>query len=102
MASSRTDAATGEADHPFRRRLWQAGVGLTLFLVTLVIAGRVAGPETDLVGMPGDDLVPSYMAGAFVRQGRTDLLMDLKAETAAQVQIRREARLDTSKHTGPW
>lgn len=85
-----------------RKRLWQCGLGFMLFLVTLVTFSHIAGPGTDLLSTSGPDFLPSYTAGLFVRQGRFDLLMDMKAETAAQLRIRRESGLDLPKHVGPW
>ena len=86
-----------------RKRLWLGGLGLMLFLVTLVSASHVAGPRTSLVARPiGDDLIPSYMAGTFVREGRPDKLMDLESARQFQADLRRAANLEQHGRTGPW
>ena len=40
----------------------------------LIVGSQFAGPQASLLrGVQGDDFLPSYMGGTFVRQGRTDL-----------------------------
>ena len=86
-----------------RDRLWLAGFSLALFLVTVGVTSHLAGPETSLFGGKiGDDLIPSYMAGTFVREGRADLLMDLHEARRFQAHLRRVEGLEQHGRTGPW
>jgi alpha-1,2-mannosyltransferase len=87
---------------PVRSRLWKAGVCLLVFLATVIATSKFLGPQADLIGMPGNDLVPSYTAGAFVRMGHPDWLMDAARQTAFQHQLRVDEHLDVQKHMGPW
>jgi alpha-1,2-mannosyltransferase len=89
--------------HPLRDRLWLGGLGATLFLVALVVGTHVANPRNSLLtGAAGDDFLPSYMAGAFVREGRSDWLMDLDQAARFQAETRRTAGLAQHGRTGPW
>ncbi|MDB5298051.1 MAG: hypothetical protein JWO31_4034 [Phycisphaerales bacterium] len=86
-----------------RRRLRLAAFGVAVFVVTLAAGLHAAGPATSPVGRGfGDDLVPSYMAGTFVRLGRADLLMDPAAAEWFQADLRRSAGLEQHGRTGPW
>jgi hypothetical protein len=84
-----------------RHRLRLAAFGLILLVVTLAaglqLSGRPLFPH-----LFGDDLIPSYMAGTFVRQGRADLLMDYPAAVRFQAALRRSEGLDQHGRTGPW
>src|SRR4051794_16043134 len=72
-----------------RSRLWLAGGGVLLFLAVLGVGSHVANPRNSLLtGMAGDDLIPSYMAGTFVRQGRADRLMDFGEAAKFQAHLR--------------
>src|SRR5689334_298730 len=76
-------------------RLWLGGFGVLLFLLTMIVGLHVANPRNSpLSRLPGDDLVPSYMAGTFVRQGRADLLMDFPAAVRFQADLRRREHLE--------
>jgi hypothetical protein len=89
--------------HPLRDRLWLGGLGATLFLVALVVGTHVANPKNSLLtGAAGDDFLPSYMAGTFVHEGRTDWLMDLDQAARFQAETRRSAGLAQHGRTGPW
>src|SRR4051812_45675358 len=79
-----------QRSYRLRARLWLAGASIALFLITLVVASHIADPKHSFTsaGM-GDDLIPSYMAGAFVRQGRPDLLMDYREAVRFQAHLRR-------------
>jgi alpha-1,2-mannosyltransferase len=95
-------ASNAVARSPVRSRLWKAGICLLVFLSALILTSKLMGPKTDLIGMPGGDLIPSYMAGAFVRTGHVDWLTDAAKQTAFQHQLRIDEHLDVRKHMGPW
>jgi hypothetical protein len=95
-------ASQAVARPPVRSRLWKAGICLLVFLSTMIVTSKLLGPKADLIGMPGGDLIPSYMAGTFVRTGHLDWLMDGAKETAFQHQLRIDQHLDIRKHMGPW
>ena len=63
----------------------------------LSLSGRPLFPH-----LFGDDFLPSYMAGTFVRQGRVDLLMDYPAAERFQADLRRAEGLEQHGRTGPW
>jgi hypothetical protein len=76
---------------------------MLLFLTILITASSIAGPQTSLLGgTHGADLIPSYMAGCFVREGRTDKLMDLSEAVRFQAHLRRVNGLEQNGRTGPW
>ena len=86
-----------------QRRLWMAGVGMLLFFVVLLTASRLAGPDRSLLnGTHGADLIPSYMAGCFVRDGRPDKLMSFAEAMRFQAHLRRVNGLEQNGRTGPW
>jgi hypothetical protein len=82
-------------------RLWKLGIGLLVLLVTAISTAKIMGPKTDLIGMPGSDLVPSYMAGDFVRTGHVDWLMNFPRQSAYQHQLRLDEHLGP-RRAGPW
>jgi hypothetical protein len=97
------DPTPTRSAHPLRDRLWLGGLGAVLFLVALVAGTHVANPKNSLLtGASGDDFLPSYMAGAFVREGRTDWLMDFDQAARFQAETRRTAGLSQHGRTGPW
>ena len=88
---------------PVCRRLWMAGVGMLLFLCVLIAASCLAGPGRSLLGgTHGSDLIPSYMAGSFVREGQSDKLMDLAQAVRFQANLRQANGLEQNGRTGPW
>src|SRR3954451_4349253 len=89
--------------HPLRDRLWLGGVGVLLFLITMIVGSHLAGPRASLIATPiGEDLIPSYMAGAFVREHRRDRLMDFAEAKRFQAHLRRAEGLVQHGRTGPW
>lgn len=78
-----------------------AAVGIVTVVVTLA-AGLELGGNTLFPFLFGDDLIPSYMAGTFVRQGRAADLMDFSAAEAFQSELRRTEDLNQHGHTGHW
>ncbi len=100
-----SDLPTLDGSHagPVERRLLKAGLAMWLFLATAILSSMAGGVRTSLVGgVAGDDLIPSYMAGSFVRRGRADLLMDYPAAVRFQADLRRSAGLEQHGRTGPW
>jgi hypothetical protein len=86
-----------------RDRLWLGGVGVLLFLLTMIVGSHLAGPRASLIAAPmGEDLIPSYMAGAFVREGRPDKLMDFAEAKRFQAELRQREGLVRHGRTGPW
>lgn len=86
-----------------QHRLWLAGGGVLLFLAVLAVGSHVANPRNSLLtGMAGDDLIPSYMAGTFVRQGHADRLMDFGEAAKFQAHLRHANGLEEHGRTGPW
>ena len=76
---------------------------MLLFLCALVTASSLAGPQHSLLGgAHGADLIPSYMAGCFVREGRPDKLMDYSQAERFQAHLRRINGLEQNGRTGPW
>jgi hypothetical protein len=80
-----------------------AGLGMLLFLSVLITASRLADPQFSLLGgTHGADLIPSYMAGSFVRKGRPDKLMNFSDAARFQAHLRRINGLEQNGRTGPW
>ncbi len=76
---------------------------MLLFLSVLITASSLAGREHSLLsGAHGADLIPSYMAGCFVREGRPDKLMDYSQAVRFQAHLRRVNGLEQNGRTGPW
>ncbi len=87
------------ADHPSPpsrrdlRHFLQLGAFATVLLVVTLVIGLCFTGNSPFSHLFGDDLVPSYMAGTFVRQGHSDKLMDLHAAARAR---RNAAALDSA------
>jgi hypothetical protein len=89
--------------HPLRDRLWLGGIGVLLFLATMIVGSHLAGPRASLIAAPmGEDLIPSYMAGVFVREHRPDKLMDFAEAKRFQADLRQKEGLVRHGRTGPW
>lgn len=74
-----------------------------LLLVTLIAASEIFDPAHSMLsGAVGDDFIPSYMAGTFVRAGRPDLLTDYPEAVRFQSHLRRVEGLEQHGRTGPW
>jgi hypothetical protein len=86
---------------PFRSRLHLAAFGVPLLIVTLFSGLWIAG-NNPFPYLFGDDLVPSYMAGTFVREGHSEKLMDFDAAKRFQADLRRHNGLEQHGRTGPW
>jgi hypothetical protein len=78
-----------------RKRLWLAGSGIALFLLTLVVAGALLDPAArDGRLWLGHDFLPAYVAGGFVRTGEPAKMYDRSAFLAAQDRVVRDADLE--------
>src|SRR4051794_26663684 len=73
---------------PVRKRLWQSGLALALFMTTLAI-GNFFIPAEKAVSRKsaGHDFLAFYTAGTFVREGRLDELYDLPSVRAFEREI---------------
>jgi len=86
-----------------RDRLRLAAFAMLVLIVTTATAMHLGGPATSpFQHLFGDDFLPSYMAGTFVRQGRVDLLTDPNAAEQFQASLRQQAGLQQHGRTGPW
>ncbi|HEX8913323.1 MAG TPA: glycosyltransferase family 87 protein [Humisphaera sp.] len=98
-----TASAQPASLHRNRHRLRLAAFGLWMLVGTLGVGLHLSGSAASpFARLPGDDLIPSYMAGTFVRQGRPDLLMDYPAAERFQADLRRANGLEQHGRTGPW
>src|SRR4051794_15370986 len=89
--------------HPIRGRLWKAAFAHLLLIVTFTVGSHAANPRTSpLASATGEDFLPSYMAGTFVRQGRTGLLMNYPEAARFQARLRQAEGLAQHGRTGPW
>jgi hypothetical protein len=78
-----------------------AAFGVPMLILTLAMGSWIAG-SPPFPHLFGDDLVPSYMAGTFVREGHAEKLMDPAAAARFQANLRRQAGLEQHGRTGPW
>jgi hypothetical protein len=98
-----TEIAPPIADGSERHRLRLAAFGVSLMVLTLAVGLHASGSmASPLRRLPGDDFLPSYMAGTFVLNGRPDLLTDLPAASLFQAETRRQFGLEQHGRTGPW
>jgi len=87
--------------HPrrnLRKRLWLAGGGIALFLLTLAVAGPLVDktPGTGKLWL-GHDFLPAYVAGQFVRTGEPARMYDRESFRAAQDRVVEEAGLELDR-----
>lgn len=84
-----------------RKRLWLAGGGVALFLLTLVAAGPFFDPSPDdgKLGL-GYDFLPAYVAGHFARTGEYQKMYDRVAFSQMQTRVIDEAGLDMDGRYG--
>lgn len=83
-----------------RRRLWLAGGGIGLFVLTLVVAGPMVDRSSDDRLDLGYDFLPAYVAGHFARTGEYSKMYDRVAFSAMQTRIIEEAGLDMDGRYG--
>ena len=83
------------------KRLWLAGGGIGLFLLTLVVVGPFVDPSHEPGKVHfGHDFLPSYVAGHFARTGEFGKIYDRVAFTEMQTRVIREANLDMDGRYG--
>ena len=84
-----------------RKRLWLAGGGVGLFLLTLVVAGPFFDrtPDAGKLGL-GYDFLPAYVAGHFARTGEFAKMYDRAAFSDMQTRVIREADLEMDGRFG--
>jgi hypothetical protein len=85
------------------KRLLIAGVCMTAVAIAIIVvdvndAVRAGDHKLAL----GHDLLPSYVAGTFVREGRARAMYDLDAVHAEEARIVQAADLQIEGRGGPW
>jgi len=86
-----------------RTRLWQAGVALAIFILTMAIGNIFSPPEKAVTSdMLGLDFLPFYASGALARTGRADLLYNIPAVAAFERETAKPLGMDLGKHFGPF
>ena len=87
-----------------RKRLWQAGIAVALFVGTIAIGNLfVASDKAVSRKSAGHDFLAFYTAGTFVRTGRSAELYDLDAVKAFEQELARREGLELSADTlGPY
>jgi hypothetical protein len=88
---------------PIRTRLWQGGIALAVFILTMV-AGNIFSPKdkavtTDMLGL---DFLPFYTSGAFARTGHANLLYNIPAVAAFEHETAKPLGIDLGKDFGPF
>jgi hypothetical protein len=83
------------------KRLWLAGGGVGLFILTLVIAGPFfdRSPDRGKLGW-GYDFLPAYVAGHFARTGEFAKMYDRAAFSEMQTRVIRDADLEMDGRFG--
>ena len=88
---------------PTSARLWQAGLALSVAIITMAIANQFVAPAKAVTSnMLGLDFLPFYTAGTFVRTGHPERLYDLSAVARFEHQIAAEDRLSLGDDFGPY
>src|SRR5688500_16669928 len=78
-----------------RKRLWQCGGGLALFLLVLVIGNLFSSSDKSVSRKSaGHDFLAFYTAGTFVRTGRTAEMYELNTVSAFQRDLAARERLE--------
>ncbi len=86
-----------------RKRLWQGGVALAIFVLTIAIINSVQAREKSVTSdMLGHDFLPFYTAGTFINHGMSDRLYDLNAVREIEHKIATENNLEIGKGFGPF
>src|SRR4051794_17940194 len=84
-----------------RKRLWLAGSGVALFILTLVVAGPLLDRDAGdgKLGL-GYAFLPAYVAGHFAREGQYAKMYDRVAFSEMQTRIIRESNLEMDGRYG--
>src|SRR6185437_14578772 len=96
-------AATTRDDGKIRRRFWRFGLALAL-LMTILLPGRwmEQARSTDNKLPFGHDLLPSYTAGALIRQGNALGMYHRAAMETFEAHTIDSAKLGMEKRYGAW
>lgn len=92
-----------DPQHPIHKRLWQAGLGLALFVGVFVIhevAIRSADSSRRL--SMGGDFIPVYAAAKLIRQGNAKGIYSLPTMERMERQAVKEADLEPLPVYGPF
>ena len=83
------------------KRLWLAGGGIGLFLLTLAVAGPWVDPshEPGKIHL-GYDFLPAYVAGHFARTGEFEKMYERVAFSEMQARVIKEANLEMDGRYG--
>src|SRR4051812_22647276 len=88
---------------PLRRRLWQAGIGLLIFVGTMFVGNFFTTPDKALTRRQlGQDFIAFYLAGTFAREGHYQDLYNLDAARAFQQNVAKIADIDLNGAFGPY
>jgi len=88
---------------PLRRRLWQGGVLIFAFLMTLVIGNRhLPADQKVALDSLGRDFMPFYTAGTFVREGNHQALYDLESVKQFEHALAKVNGFEFEEAFGPW
>lgn len=102
--TSQQPKALGLAPPPGRlaKRLLVGGICMASMIIGVVCIERVAVHQTDHKLALGHDLLPSYVAGTFVHEGRPRDMYDIDAVHREEAHIVKSADLLLVKQGGPW
>jgi hypothetical protein len=87
-----------------RKRLWLGAGAIALFLATVLAweMTRTASAPRQPSANFGLDFIAFYTGGTFVREGRSDLLFDLRAVQAFQRRLAWQSGVELGDALGPW
>jgi len=97
------DAVAPTAPGPIARRLWRMGIAFALAAIIFATAydiRRSQKPDAPLSF--GHDLIPSYIAGKLVLEGRARDMYDRQAVFDLETRQIADANLDMDPRYGPW
>jgi Glycosyltransferase family 87 len=88
---------------PLRKRLWQGGLALAIFTLTLAATNPFMSKDKALTSNEmGHDFLAFYTAGTFLRTGHADLLYDLMATRTFEHDIASQNGVDLGTTFGPF
>ncbi len=86
-----------------RNRLWQGGIALAIFILTLAIGNNFVSSEkavtTDMLGL---DFLPFYESGVLARTHHAEQLYDIPAVAAMEKRTASAVGIDLGEHFGPF
>jgi hypothetical protein len=88
---------------PLRKRLWQGGVALFVFIATVTVSNAFSHSDKAVTGnMLGHDFLAFYTAGTFVREGRYQELYNLESVKDFQHELAKKNGLELGDSFGPF